>query len=614
MLLALVSGAYFTAYSQVCDGNLGDNIFTEGDFGTGSANVLLTNPGIAPGYLYEISPPPVDGFYTMTTNTSLWSNLYGTWLAIPDNSNDPNGYMMVVNASFEPGLFYEQEVNDLCENTLYEFSADVINLIQSGVTDHIKPNVSFLIDNVVQYSSGDIPQNETWNTYGFTFTTGPGQTSVVLSLQNNAPGGIGNDLALDNITFRPCGPLAQILPQTIESICEDGNPINLNATVSGGQYDNPAIQWQISLDEGATWMDIPGANDLTYTHNILSSGFYYYRYLLANGSANLSNSKCRVISNVKIVEVVPKFWFLSDTLCSGLTYVSGNDSYTQTGIYVDSLISSLGCDSIVTLDLTFLPDQGITALVEVENPVCAGVPTGIITVSNVNNTYDPYEIFINEMMISEGIPSEGYNADSYVLTIVDQYGCFFEAPVVITDPIEFTVDVGPDQSVPLGQAVSIDPVSNLPIDNFSWSPEVADCPTNDCLSFNFVPTMSNTYVLSAFSEFGCLAVDSLFIQVEDLRQVFVPNLFSPNGDGTNDYFFPQVGVPNVTAIERLQVFNRWGGVVYEASSILPNDELSGWDGTFKGEALDNGVYVYVVEVLFLDGVIRQYSGSITLMR
>ena len=112
----------------------------------------------------------------------------------------------------------------------------------------------------------------------------------MLSLQNNAPGGIGNDLALDNITFRPCGPTAQILPEEVASICEDGNPITLSATITGEQYDNPTTQWQFSSD-GENWEDIPGENGLTYTHTNLNSGFYYYRYYLANGLANLSNSK-----------------------------------------------------------------------------------------------------------------------------------------------------------------------------------------------------------------------------------------------------------------------------------------------------------------------------------
>jgi gliding motility-associated-like protein len=601
-------------FSQVCDGNLGENIFTAGDFGSGSANILATDPMIAPGYAYSVSPPPFDGLYTLSNNTAAWANLFESWLEIPDNSSDPNGYMMVINASFEPGLFYEQQVDDLCENTLYEFSADVINMIKTNVLDHIKPNVSFLIDGAVQYSTGDIPQNETWNTYGFTFTTGPGQTSVVLSLQNNAPGGIGNDLALDNITFRPCGPLAQILPEDVESICEDGNPTVLSATITGGQYDTPAIQWQTSLDGGATWQNIPGANGMTYTHNILSSGFYYYRYLLANGSPNLSNSKCRVVSNVKIVEVVPKFWFITDTLCAGLTYLSGDQSFTETGVYVDSLISSIGCDSIVTFDLTFIEDLGISADIDIDNPICSGGASGSILVSNVSNAYAPFEILLNGEVVIEGTPLNDLDADTYFLTIADQYACSFETLLTINDPTAFVVEVGPDQTVSLGSSVDVNPVANLPIADFNWSPEIGECPIGDCLDFSFIPTMSNTYVLTAFSDLGCISVDSLFIEVEDLRQVYFPNLFSPNGDGANDYFIPYVGEPNVLEIERLQVFNRWGALIYDGQSLAPNAETSGWDGTFKGEPAGNGVYVYLAEILFLDGQVRQYSGEIALLR
>lgn len=238
-LLLLLNG---TVWGQICGGNLGENIFDAGDFGSGTDNILVPDPGIAPGFIYETNPPPFDGFYTITNNTGAWENLYGDWLAIGDNSEDPFGYMMVVNASFNPGLFYEQRVDNLCENSVYEFSADVINLYQTG-RNGIRPNISFLIDGVNFFTSGNISEDETWKTYGFTFTTGPGQTSVTLSLRNNAPGGIGNDLAIDNISFRACGPEALILPLEISNICEDGDPITLDATLNGDQYDNPAIQW-----------------------------------------------------------------------------------------------------------------------------------------------------------------------------------------------------------------------------------------------------------------------------------------------------------------------------------------------------------------------------------
>ncbi|MEL6943554.1 MAG: hypothetical protein AAFO82_12865, partial [Bacteroidota bacterium] len=162
--LIALSFICYDAFTQICTGNLGDNIFEEGDFGEGSANNIQQNPNIAPGYQYTPFGPPPDGFYTITNNTGAWSGLYGTWMELRDNSSDPNGYMMVVNASFSQGNFYEQIIDGLCENTLYVFSADIINVVKESVTNHIFPNVSFLINEETQYTTGDIPQTEQWNT------------------------------------------------------------------------------------------------------------------------------------------------------------------------------------------------------------------------------------------------------------------------------------------------------------------------------------------------------------------------------------------------------------------------------------------------------------------
>ena len=144
--------------AQICSGSLGENIFEEGDFGSGTIPVLTSNPNIAPGYNYTTSVPQ-DGSYTVCSNTAALNGLYPTWIMTGDNSDDPNGYMMVVNASYDPGIFYEEVVDDLCENTLYEFSADILNLIYTGTQNHIDPNVSFLIDNVEFYTTGNIGKN-----------------------------------------------------------------------------------------------------------------------------------------------------------------------------------------------------------------------------------------------------------------------------------------------------------------------------------------------------------------------------------------------------------------------------------------------------------------------
>jgi len=93
----LLLGMTTMSFSQLCDGNLGENIFLDGDFGSGEANILLTNPQIAPGYGYATNPPPYDGNDTITNNTTTWGEFANNWLNITDNSDDPNGYMMVVS-------------------------------------------------------------------------------------------------------------------------------------------------------------------------------------------------------------------------------------------------------------------------------------------------------------------------------------------------------------------------------------------------------------------------------------------------------------------------------------------------------------------------------------
>jgi gliding motility-associated-like protein len=600
-------------FAQICDGNLGENIFTEGDFGSGFSNVLLPDPQIAPGYAYQPSPPPNDGFYTITNNTTSWGSFAAAaWANITDNSSDPNGYMMVVNASYDPGLFYTQEVEGLCENSLYVFSVDIFNLINQG-GNAIKPNVSFLLDGNVIYTTGDVPENEQWNTYGFTFSTEPGQTSITLSLQNNAPGGGGNDLALDNITFRPCGPDALILPTEIANICEDGSPIDLEATILGDQYETPYVQWQQSFDEGMTWTDILGATDALFTHTDLSGGFYYYRYLLANEPGNLLNAKCRVNSNVKIVHVVPKFYTIVDTLCTGLSFSLGTNFYSEQGVYVDSLITYLGCDSIVTLDLTIVPEANIDAVFSLENPSCSYLFDGSISVDTIINGYKPLSIFVNNEL--QSFPASLFNLgeEEQTYQVIDHFGCSFESILSLELPPPFTIELGDNLQIELGESLQLEPIFSEFPETFIWSPaDLVDCDP-DCETLEFVPTNSALFLLNAISETGCVASDSIFVEVKKVRNVYIPNAFSPNSDGINDYFTIFGSIPNIQQIEQFQVFNRWGGLVFEQKSFFPNELSMGWNGKVGGEKMPTGVYTYKVKIRFLDGEAIWYAGDVVLI-
>ena len=109
------------------------------------------------------------------------------------------------------------------------------------------------------------------------------------------------------------------------------------------------------------------------------------------------------------------------------------------------------------------------------------------------------------------------------------------------------------------------------------------------------------------------AVDAVLIEFESCREVFIPNVFSPNGDGINDRFLLQDD-GDVTAVLLMRIFDRWGGMVFEQAQFLPNDPAFGWDGRFRGKPASAGVYTWFAELVFRDGKQELFSGTVTLVR
>ena len=114
-------------------------------------------------------------------------------------------------------------------------------------------------------------------------------------------------------------------------------------------------------------------------------------------------------------------------------------------------------------------------------------------------------------------------------------------------------------------------------------------------------------------ENGCTAYDEVSIVVDTEKTLYAPNVFTPNGDNINDIWFLQ-GKGN-GRIERLDIYNRWGGLVYSApSDNLVNDRTVGWDGRVGGRNAEAAVYTWVAEIRYLDDVVEVLSGDITLLR
>ena len=308
-ILLILAGVANQANAQLCNGSLGDPVVNI-TFGSGDG------PGLAlaaasTSYQYAINACPVNGYYSLL-NRGIECN-YGWHILKGDHTGNPNGYFMLIDASFEPGDFYLDTVKNLCPNTTYEFAAWMLNM--KYVLQGTRPNITFKIETVnglvlQTYNSGDIPVEQTinWKQYGFYFTTPLNVSNIVLRMTNNAPGGDGNDLALDDITFRPCGDLITAAVQanasdTIE-VCEDNmNDYTFNATVSSG-YISPVYQWQLSTDKGAHWNDIAGADGITYLRRPTAAGFYWYRFTVAENSLS-GLAACRIASTPVKINVYP---------------------------------------------------------------------------------------------------------------------------------------------------------------------------------------------------------------------------------------------------------------------------------------------------------------------
>ncbi len=300
----LVSVFYLQA--QLCTGSLGDPVVNI-TFGTGGTN----NTGYTPtsAYTYSSTACPNDGFYTIANRTS---GCFGnSWITV-NSDHTGNGAFLLVNASFTPGDFLVTKVTDLCPNTTYEFAAWIMNVMARNA---IKPNITFRIETaggtvLQQFSTGDIPETfvATWKQYGFFFTTPVNNPEIVLRMTNNAPGGIGNDIAMDDITFRPCGSI--LLTSSIQGnndivdICKgNNNSYTFNSTVSAG-YIDPVYRWQLSTDSGKIWKDIPGAASLSYLRSTTGIGAYWYRLTVTEKSSEAVIA-CRIASNNVIINVHP---------------------------------------------------------------------------------------------------------------------------------------------------------------------------------------------------------------------------------------------------------------------------------------------------------------------
>jgi gliding motility-associated-like protein len=663
------------AQQGLCKGALGDNVFKKGDFGVGEANTLATDPGIAPGYRYSNSAPPNDGLYIIANNTTNWGSFAaGGWVKTKDRSADPNGYFMVVNASLQPGLFFRDSVV-VCGNTTYQFSADVINLmLPNHPVVSIKPNISFLVDGKEVYTSGDVPQDGQWRTYGFSFTSPPNATKIVLSLRNNAPGGQGNDLGLDNISFQPCGP--KITLNSLNKICAS-DFVDLKPIIDVENPKSLSYQWQKSEDQGLTWNNIQGATEINHRAEKPREG-QSYRIMAAASALQLSNPVCTYFSPTTIVEQKRSPKLEQRIICPGGSVTINGQVFRDSGQFKIVLKTPQGCDSLVTYqinmenwsryriqgDSIICPENNsvliagdfaqyrwstgaTTSSISVESPgrfsvsvtskngcpashslliqakelqgvmekidpTCALGKNGQITISQVSGVNRPLTYTLNGKDFQSSNVFKGLSAGTYRAGVQASPACKLTRTLTLENPRPFKLENLDDFQIKQFDSLQLFPRGNDPINFYRWSPrEGLNCV--NCAEPFARPLKNTRYQVLAISDKGCADSTQSSITVIPRLNTFAPNVFSPNRDGVND-FFTLYCDKGIAKIRLLVLTDRWGNEVFKVSNALPNSNETQWNGISKGKWLSQGVFLWRAELEYYDGEQKRLSGEVMLMR
>ena len=280
------------------------------------------------------------------------------------------------------------------------------------------------------------------------------------------------------------------------------------------------------------------------------------------------------------------------------------------GFYTVSITDANGC--VQSNNIVLTEPSPIEFIVDYIDPNCDGFETGLIQLDSVWGGTMPYTFALQNDTFTTTTLYPNLGSGTYTFSIMDENGCVTDTTGDLTAPDIPVLFMGDDLVVNLGCDILI-PVTtnNTNLVDIMWtsSDNSLDCDT--CLRPYANPLNDASYTLMVTSIDDCSTSDSLNISVNKIRDVFIPNAFSPNGDGSNDYFFVNAN-KSVALVKNMRIFNRWGAVVFEGKDLPPNDFSYGWDGFFKGKRSNPGVFVWMVEIEYLDGEILQLTGDITI--
>lgn len=400
---------------------------------------------------------------------------------------------------------------------------------------------------------------------------------------------------------------------TVNLQCSSDANASIEVAVTGGtpnytyQWTNGETTANISnLAAGNYLVTVTDANNCTST---FSETIQAPNPLSINLTTN--NIQCANTTNGRVMSEVGggvgAYTYLWSTGAN-----SADLSNLGAGTYDLTITDENNCE--VSASASLIAPDSIAVSTDIMQPICVG-ETGSIAFMITGGT-QPFTAQLNGNNLSNTNQAEQLVAGTYNLVIQDANNCTVEATdLVINEIIPVMVQLGEDQQINLGESLTLTPeVSNgVPPYTFNWvttDDTSIDC--LDCESPTVTPYNNTAYTLDIIDANGCSSIANVNVRVTKNRNIYAPNAFSPDSDGINDFFTLQGR--DIGVIRSLRVFDRWGNKVFDKQNIALNDLSAGWNGTFRGQAMQPDVFAWFAEIEFIDGVVEVISGDLTLVR
>jgi gliding motility-associated-like protein len=481
----------------------------------------------------------------------------------------------------------------------------------------------------VSFSDSSV-SNEVITSYNWNF--GDGITSAVQNPthQYTTPGLYYPQLII--ATLSGCADTAKSqVPVKIvaspQAVIGSGNngcaPITVTFNGQLAVPDTSAIQWSWNFDNGNTAaIQNPPAQ-------LYPTAGTYTTQLIATNSSGCKDTAIKIIDAYK----VPVVNAGADTLvCQGSGILL---SAAGAATYQWSPVAGLSCTNCAqplampNIETNYIVEgttaQGCrdtdTVLVKVKHPfamlnsngdtLCKGSSVRLFASGAASYVWSP-ATGLNSPTSATPLASP-QNTTTYKVIGTDDKGCFKDTGFVTVKvyPIPI-VEAGNDKTINVGQSVDLVPTISADVDKVIWTP-TQSIVQNIYPGIKVQPRETTEYTVEVRNAGGCKTRDRVTVFVIcNGANVFIPNTFSPNGDGNNDIFYPRG--TGLFSIKTMRIFNRWGEIVYEKNGFMPNDANAGWNGAYKGLKQNPDVFVYTVDILCDNSTVLTLKGNVALIR